>query len=109
MPNLVQATETTNDQSAIMKKEAELGEGIKIDMFIHSSVTFDLPDKIEPGENITGTFGFNPATVMIFLEIPSINRTYATETEIPLDDSKPITVFDSVTLVIDLIPSESER
>ena len=105
LSNLVQATETTYDISAIMRKEAELGEGIKFDMFLHGSVTFDVIDKIKPDENITGSFGFNPATVMIFLDIPSINRTYATETEVPLEDLKPITVFDGVTLIIDLMPS----
>ena len=88
-----------------MRKEAELGEGIKFDMFLHGSVTFDVIDKIKPDENITGSFGFNPATVMIFLDIPSINRTYATETEVSLEDLKPITVFDGVTLIIDLMPS----
>jgi ribosomal protein L40E len=105
LPDLTQATETTHDLSAIMKKEVDLGEEIKFDLFFSSSVTFDVLDKNKPGENITGTFGLNPASAMIFLEIPSINRTYATETEIPLEDLKPINVFDGVTLVIDLMPS----
>ncbi len=102
---LVSATETTNNISAILKKDVMLGDDLKFDMFLRSSITFEAPEKTKPGENITGSFVFNPATVMIYLEIPSINQTYATETEIPLEDSKPITVFDGVTLVIDLMPS----
>ena len=102
---LVSAAETTHGLSALMKKEVELGDDLKFDMFLHSSVTLVIPEKIEAGENLTWLFGLNPATIMIFLEIPSINKTYVTETEIPLEDLKPITVFDGVTLVLDLSPS----
>jgi len=102
---LVSAAETTHNLSALMKKEVTLGDDLKFDMFLRSSVSFVTPEKVEPGESVIWLLGFNPATIMVFLDIPSINETYVTETEIPLEDSKPITVFDGVTLVLDLSPS----
>ncbi len=99
------AAETTDKLSAVLKKEVELGDDLKFDMFLRSSITFETPENPKPGENVTGYFTLNPVTIMLYLEIPSINQTFVTETEILLEDSKPITVFNGVTLIIDLMPS----
>ncbi len=105
MSGSVVAEETTQDLSAILKKEIELGNELKFDMFLRSSVSFVIPEKLKAGENATWEFGLNSASVMIFLEIPSINQTYVTETEVLLEDSKPIAIFDGVSLIFDLSPS----
>lgn len=107
LSGFVFAEETTQNLSVTLKKEIELGNELKFDLFLRSSISFILPEKIKAGENATWEFGLNPASIMIFLEIPSINKTYVTETEVPLEDMKSIAIFDGVSLIFDLSPSVS--
>jgi ribosomal protein L40E len=101
----VSATDATYRLSATLRKEVKLSDEIEFDMFLSSSVNLVTPEKADLGENITCELTLNPATVMFFLEIPSLNRTYATESEIPLEELKPITVFEGITIVFDVSPS----